>query len=286
MHPAALRDERGHTLIEVLVTLMLGLLITFSTLTVFEAFDRGVAANSRLTDAEDSSRRYVANMVRVLRDAGAPSPVSGNSPTTVTRATANDLVFLSTSWPGESATGSSGTHVQRLCLDEATQTVWFDGLRFGTTGPADPGAACPSTATGWTHSAMARKVDNTAALPIFRLGSTTPVRSVGVQLRTDSGTAVSDRSLSLSSGGALRGALAPQVTASGVTYECNSDGSGKPLLSLTAGTGLKLAAAGGLAVGPGQVLLNVAAHTTQTVTLTITNAAGLQTLVTKEVSCP
>ena len=116
------RDEAGFTIVEVLIAMMIGLLIAFAALTAFDAFDKGTASNSRLTDAEDNGRRDVANMVRILRDAGAPAPVTGAIPPTVTRAGVNDLVFKSTSWPNESATGITGTHTERLCLDTATKT--------------------------------------------------------------------------------------------------------------------------------------------------------------------
>lgn len=278
--------EAGFTLVEVLVSMTIGLLIAFAALTTFDAFDRGVASNSRLTDAEDNGRRNVASMVRILRDAGSPAPATGNAlPTFVRPPTTNDLVFKSTSWPGESGSGSTASHIERLCLDSAAKTVWFDGRRAGTAGPDDPGTSCPSTASGWTHMPIARKVVNTDALPVFRLGAA-PVRSVGISLRTDHGTTGAVRDLALNSGSTLRGALPPTVTTADVTYTCNSDGSGKALISLAANSNLKLEIAGAVTVGPSQVLVSVAAAATTQLALTVTNALGLQTLLFKDVTCP
>lgn len=281
------RDERGFTLVELLVAMSVGLVILFATLTAFEAFNRGTESNSRLTDAEDRSRRDVSNIVRILRDAGAPAPISGTGPRTFERVLANDIIFRSTSWPGESAVGITGTHIERLCLDTASHTVYFEGRRSGVTGPSDPGEPCPSTGVaGWTSSPLAQSVTNTAELPLFRLPSGT-VRSIGVQLRSERGTTVQSRTLPLSSGASPRGVLAPQLGPGDVAVTCNADGSGKPLLTLTGTTpNLNVQATGGLTLGPGKVLLNLTGSFTQTVTLTITNALGLQTLLIKEVSCP
>lgn len=279
-----LRDERGFTLPELLIAMTIGLLMMFAMLTVFETFDRGIASNSALTDAEDSGRRDVAEMVRILRDAGEPAPTTGNSNATLISAGDNDVVFRSTSWPGESATGT-GTNIQRLCLDTATKTVWFDGRRASVAGPDDPGTSCPSTATGWTHSPIATNVANTAALPLFRIGAS-PVRSIAITLRTDSSTARSTSSLALRSGGTMRGSLPPAVTEDDIALDCNEDepaSTRRPLLSLAADTGLKLSAAGAITAGPAKILL--AAGTTGQVALTVTNPFGLQTLLFKEITC-
>lgn len=280
-------DERGFTLVELMTAMTIGLLIAFATLTAFDAFNRGAAANNRVTDAEDRGRRDVMNMVQILRDAGAPAPVTGTIPATLVRAGVNDVVFKSTSWPGESATGlvGSATHVERLCLDTTTKSVWFEGLRSGTAGPTDPGAACPSTASGWTRSKMATGVTNTDALPLFRIGGT-PVRSIGIQLRTEHGTFTASKSLALHSGSTMRGALPPQVTAGNIDYTCNFDGSGKALISLTGDADLELGVTGSISLAANQVLVAVTSGVTTQVAVTVTNALGLQTLLFKDVTCP
>jgi hypothetical protein len=207
---------------------------------------------------------------------------------TIISASANDLVFRSSSWPGESGVGVTGTHVVRLCLETATRTLWFDGIHVGTAGPTTPGAACPSTATGWTHRPMATNVLNSAAQPVFRYDSGTPVRSVGLSLRLEGGTSAASRPLALLSGGVLRGALAPQVTATDITVgACEA---GKALLTLAAAAGgasadgARISATNALQTGPGQILIP-ATTTPVDVPLTITNVLGLQTLLIKQVKC-
>lgn len=274
-------DERGFALTELLVAMTVGLLVSFAALTVLDSFSRGVAGSSRLTDAQDSARHQVDQMVSVLRDAGAPAPKAAAQVATIVSAADNDVVFRSTSWPRESSTGTApGTyHTQRLCLETATKTVWFDGIRAGAVGPTTPGSACPSTATGWNHAAMATNVINSAADPLFRVGSA-PIRSIGLSLRLEGGTTASSRPLELNSGGTVRGGLAPQVTASDITA-CN-DG-GRPLLSLNLGTGLSLtSASAAIQIGPGKILLGIGA--TGNISLTVTNVLGLQTLLTKPIN--
>ncbi len=284
-----LAAEDGFTIVELIVASTIMVVLLFAALGSLDAFNRSAASTSLQAGAEDSARRSASRIVAILRNAGAPAPVSGAQPATVLRALDNDLVFVSTAWPGESATGTATTHVARLCLDTASRTVWFDGLHAATSGPTDPGAACPSTATGWTHRQMATRVVNSAAQPLFQYGSTNPVRSVGLALRLDGGTSATPRPLALKSGGTLRGALAPQVTAGDVTVgPCEA---GKALLTLTAGAGgtsvdgVKLAASQAIAVGPGKILVDATSSPVE-VALTVTNVLGLQTLLLKQVSCP
>lgn len=132
---------------------------------------------------------------------------------------------------------------------------------------------------------IATNVANTAALPVFRIGAS-PVRSIGIRLRTDSSTANATSSLALGSGGTMRGSLPPTVTGDDFVVDCNTDeppATRRPLVSLAADTGLKLSATGAITAGPGKILL--AAGTTGQVALTVTNALGLQTLLFKDISC-
>ncbi|MGH2897542.1 MAG: PulJ/GspJ family protein, partial [Solirubrobacteraceae bacterium] len=231
---AGLRREDGFTLVELLIAMSITLVLLFAALTSFDAFNTGAASTTRQTNAEDAARTTVNRIVGVLRNAGAPTPVSGAQPATVITSQGNDLVFRTTAWPGESEL-DTGTHVGRMCLDTTTHVLWFDGLRSGAAGPTSPGSACPSAAAGWTHQPLATKIVNTAAQPVFRYGAATPVRSVGISLRTESGTVARTRPLALHSGGALRGALAPQVTPGDISNGgCES---GKALLTLNIGAG-------------------------------------------------
>jgi hypothetical protein len=285
----ALARENGQTIPELLVAMSISLILVFAALVGLDTFNSGTASSTRRIIGEDAARTDVNRIVGLLRNAGVPSPIAGGAqPATVIQAAANDLVFYTSAWPGESGVGAAGSHIMRLCLDTATRTLWRDGLRFGTAGSTTPGAACPSVATGWTHAPIATNVVNSAAQPVFRYGSTNPIRSIGVSLRLESGSAAVSRPLVLHSGGVLRGALAPQVSASDITVgACEA---GKALLTLATGTagatadGAQLSAPNAITAGPGKILVP-ATGTPAGVLITITNVLGLQTLLTKQVSC-
>lgn len=285
MRSARHRNQRGFTSVEMLVSMSIGLIVAIATLTVFDGFNRGITGSNRLTVAQDSSRRDVSKMVRILRDAGTPAPRAGEQTPTIISADANAVVFRSTSWPDESGNGPAvGTyHTQRLCLDTATQTVWFEGIRAPAT--TLPGAACPSTI--WTErTPIARKVVNTASQPLFKIG-TSPVRSIGIALRVEGGTTAKSRPLELSSGGTLRGALAPQVTAADVSVTCSFETTTRPLLTLNvAGLKLETAATGPQAtsIDSGKLLF-AAGSLSSTITLIVTNVLGLTTTILKAVNC-
>ncbi|MGH2943432.1 MAG: PulJ/GspJ family protein [Solirubrobacteraceae bacterium] len=282
-----LRDEGGFTLAELQVSMTIMLVIAFAALLSLDTFGSGAATTSRLTSAEDAARRDVGRIVSVLRNAGAPAPTTGAVPATIIQALDNDLVMRSTTWPGESATGITGTHIVRLCLETATKTVWFDGLRAGTAGSSSPGSACPSTASGWTHFPIAKNVINSAANPLFRYGAN-PVRSVGLTLRTEGGSTAKSRPLKVDSGGALRGAIAPQVSVADITTGACENG--RALLTLGLGVigagleGAKMTAANAIPAGAGKLLVP-ATSAASNIVITITNVLGLQTLLTKSVSC-
>jgi prepilin-type N-terminal cleavage/methylation domain-containing protein len=280
-----LAAEEGFTLTELLVAMTISVIVLLATLDVFDAFTNGVAANTRLTDATGSARRQVATMVSGLREAGAPGEAA-----TIQQALPNDIVFVSTAWPGQSDVGvGNAKHIERYCLDTSTRKVWFNGLKAGTSGSPLPGSACPSTNSGWTSDLVASDVLNTAADPLFSYGSTNPVRSIAIRLLIEGGTALKSRALVLRSGVALRGALAPRVSAGDITVgPCNGNrallsanlaalpgAEGATMSVITNGTVVSVPA------GPGRIL----GPPTSPFTVTITNLVGLKTEVPMTVSC-
>ena len=75
---ARAREESGHTLVELLVTMVLSVLMLGVVLLIGDLFLANSTANSKLTQAEDDSRRVMSQMVRTVRD--APQPASGTGP--------------------------------------------------------------------------------------------------------------------------------------------------------------------------------------------------------------
>lgn len=281
-----LRSEDGMTIVEVLVSMTVSLLVLTAVLGIFEGFERGAKANERLTEAQDTARRGMSTMVTSLRSAGSPATGLATA-ATVVRAGADDLVVLTTNWPGESRSGT-GVHRVRYCLNAARDTIWFEGLKAGTAGPTDPGTACPGTAAGWQRRTVVGKVANAASEPVFTYGTTNgAVRSVGILLAIQAGTSERARPKPLRSAVTLRGAVLPDVQPDDITATCLPDGSGT-LLSLGAALlqqadPLKLlpvAGTPGVAVGPLQVLVPKG---TAVIQLAVKNLLGLQQILLKPV---
>ena len=143
------RDERGITLVELLVSMTLGLVVLGGVLGVFEGFIRQNRTTELRADAQDRARVAVDDIARNLRNQ------VGQASGTVTqfdRTLPNDLAFR-TFDRAPAAANTSGLFRVRYCLDATTptnarlirQTQTFPT----TTALAIPsGAECP--ATGWT----------------------------------------------------------------------------------------------------------------------------------------
>lgn len=284
------RGEAGFTLVEMLVTTAIALVIMLATLTAFDVFGTVGARNSSLTQGQDRARSRLGEMTKIIRGA---RPVAGTTTAAIQTAAANDLVMSTIDWPGEGAT-TSAAHIVRYCVDTATRTLYFDALRTPASGTADPGAACPSTATGWTHTAVVSgAVANTAALPLFRYDSATAsaVRAVAMDLRVDAGTSSSPKTTALRSAAYLRtfSGAAPILTAGDVSVNCNPDHTALVSLATSldsAGNPLSASytTSGGIPLGSGSVTLATAVQ--GNIKVIVTNVLGISALAfDKTVSC-
>jgi type II secretory pathway pseudopilin PulG len=174
-----MRDERGFTLMELLLASTLMIVILGATLTVFEQFVTTSDRNTRQNDAQDVARGTVDQLARQLRNLALPTPQSPNS---IDVATDTDLVFK---------TADPGRRRVRYCLQTSSPysasngALWFE-TQTGTAGGADP--TLPSTATcpvapaagGWSSSRLvAANVTNlnSGSRPIFQYNASTSTPS-------------------------------------------------------------------------------------------------------------
>ena len=187
MTPRA-QDERGFTLIEIVIVSSLFLVVLFATLTSAGTFERLNVRNQRVNDQTDRARRGVDMAVRQLRNLARriEEPV-------IARAAPADFIFQ-TSDPER-------TWV-RYCLEtrpDATRWLWALSSPGAVTTAMS--AACPGS--GWAGmNAIATNITNYAggrALPLFTYGcvQTAPagcpataddfgrIRSVGMDLFLD-----------------------------------------------------------------------------------------------------
>jgi Tfp pilus assembly protein PilV len=139
------RDERGFSLPEVLVSCILMIIVLSATLGALDVFGNTTSTNQRVSDAQDQARNTLDRMSWELRNATAYQVGSGSGGT-VTRATPWDVVFKTvdpTSTPGS----GNANNVQRVryCLDTGTKTLWRQWMTWTTSAPAmPPEADCPA----------------------------------------------------------------------------------------------------------------------------------------------
>jgi len=181
-----LRDERGMTLIEVLVAATLMLIVLGATMTLLTANSRQQRLIDEHNDAQQQVRVSLDRMARELRNLASPADLSaaavlsgvGTLPRSVERNLPYDLVFQTVA--DQRAAGSANaTNVtrRRYCLDATDPEqgrLWQQRQTWNTAvAPAVPAStACPGA--GWDAGAdrlIATSVANRAGgleRPLFR----------------------------------------------------------------------------------------------------------------------
>jgi prepilin-type N-terminal cleavage/methylation domain-containing protein len=156
-------DDRGFTLVEVLVAMTLMVVVLGAVLTTFNRFQDKAKLNEQRNDAQENARRSTARLARELRNA-----VSNGSPSSqsVERANPFDLVFMTNGQTGASASNPTGLIRMRYCLD-ATDTanarLWRQTQSFAAAPTGIPAnATCPGPAgDGWaTTNVVADRITN------------------------------------------------------------------------------------------------------------------------------
>lgn len=160
-----LADERGVTLIELLVSMTIALAGFGMVLTVVEVFMRDTAATQRNNEAQDLARSAIDRLAVGVRNAIAGPAVT---PSVVEVAGPYDLVFQTVD-PRTLSGGSNTINAMRVryCLDGSSTngTLYLQTQRWTTaTAPAiGDTTACPG-ATGWNGAprAVATNLTNRA----------------------------------------------------------------------------------------------------------------------------
>jgi prepilin-type N-terminal cleavage/methylation domain-containing protein len=174
-----LRDERGVTLIELLVAMTLSTMVFGATLLVFDSVQGNHRAAMESNDAQEQARRAIDRTMRDLRNLASPSDFStaaGTLPQSVERNAKYDLVFKAVDdGGGVSAANPTAVKRVRYCLGQsapanATLYQQIQPATAFTTAPPTV-AQCPSTDPAWKSTrAVAQNVVNTiggADRPVF-----------------------------------------------------------------------------------------------------------------------
>jgi prepilin-type N-terminal cleavage/methylation domain-containing protein len=164
-------DERGVTLVELMVVIALSGIVMGATLTTFTQFEQTTGVNQRQNDAQEQVRVGLAGVARELRNLASPTD---QLPEAVVRAGAQDLVFQSVS--------SSATRRVRYCLDASAGRLWRQVQYEPFSEPSSP---CPDSAWGSERSAV-QNVSN-AGRPVFAYNATEPtaITEIGTTLWVD-----------------------------------------------------------------------------------------------------
>jgi type II secretory pathway component PulJ len=118
---ARLRDERGMTLVELLIGMIISLVVFGATLSVAVAMNNGAKRNADHNEAQDTARTYIDRLARQLRNLASPSIFTDDyqaQPYAVDSAGPYDLVFrvVDDKRPGGSLNHANVKRV-RYCLN-------------------------------------------------------------------------------------------------------------------------------------------------------------------------
>jgi type II secretory pathway pseudopilin PulG len=149
-----LRDERGFTLVELLVTSSLAIVVLFAILGASDMFARSAGIADKTTEAQDSARATVRSMVNVLRQARAicpavcpPASLSTPIGGTPTRSDLVVAAYVTTA-------GVDQPGWVRYCATSDAHPSLVMGTLVGAAYLAPGACSATNTANGWHHSVM------------------------------------------------------------------------------------------------------------------------------------
>lgn len=264
--PTRLSGEEGFTLVELLVTISIGLVVLFATLYGLDQFTSSAAHQTKVTDANDQVRSTMDRTVLDLRGSSV-----------ILWAGSTDLVYAV-------PVSSSATRIRRLCI--------ASGDLYGSTtaGPAAPTGGAPAAACSSTTKLANLRSTQTTFTYDGASSSTTPqqVKNVGLTFSLDVPRGTSTASSTLKASAARRSAGTLPITDDDLDATCNSAGA---LLSLGVslpGFGpltVTYANSGGISLGtPTGTSLQIPRGITSVVA-TVTNALGVTNTIKKDIQC-
>jgi prepilin-type N-terminal cleavage/methylation domain-containing protein len=154
-----LRDERGFSLMEVLIAAALMVVVLGTALVPFQLVQKTERVAANQNDAQDNLRNAVQSMAHQLRNVMGQTQL-------VDRAGPYDLVFETVDARFKPAGSGNDRNLMRVryCLDTtdpANGVIWRQELRWTTTTTPStmPDTSCPDTSFG-TRSTVARWITN------------------------------------------------------------------------------------------------------------------------------
>lgn len=196
-------DDRGFTLIEMLVAMVMTAVILSAVVLLFTSFINDNRYDGFREDAQSHAQTVIERMSRELR--GATAPNTGAA--TIANAGSYDMTFQTVNaTPGSAPSGNSTNEEWvRYCLD-SNLTLWrqsTDPTSTTSTASTPPDtSACPSTSNSWVQTgsspccqvfnAVVNEIGGDTTRPLFTYGptgwastGTSAIKSVQIALITD-----------------------------------------------------------------------------------------------------
>ncbi len=233
-------EERGFTLIEVLVVSVLLIIVMGAVLGAFETFQRTNITNQKINETQDTVRVAVDGITRELRNLASPT---NDLPKSVLRAEAQDLIFLSVA--GAKPAGSlntRNTRQVRYCLDSSgtlyrEQQTWTGAIAPVLPASSTCGVKSGTMYDGWPSGRVAVSNATNAARALFTYNApstnTDAITEIAASLWVDPDPGHTPKEVSLQSAIFLRNQnRAPtakfDIQVSGGTFVLNASDSEDP----------------------------------------------------------
>jgi type II secretory pathway pseudopilin PulG len=121
----------GFTIVELLITMTLGLIVTGASVAVLTTALKSADQTTRRSDALQNGRAVLDQVVRVLRSQVCPDPIGSPTVTPVVAGNASSVTFYAQLGDG---TGVPQKHVLSLASGRLTDQI-YNGSQSGTSAP-------------------------------------------------------------------------------------------------------------------------------------------------------
>lgn len=315
------QDQRGFTLVELLVAMTISLIVMASAATILTV----ILNDSRTDTTRDTAQADAQTMVdRLSRELRSASASSAGAAGVFAKATPYDVAFQTVNAaPGSAPSGNAANQIWvRYCLD-GHDTLWRQSTTPASTSATVPDtSACPSTSGAWVNgsgspccielSDVTNEVGGDTTRPLFTFGpsgwaDTSQINSVQVNLYVDQNPGHLPGPTELTSGIYLRNELASpsaeftalptpsgQVADIQLNASLSSDPNGQVLsyqwyAGVSCPTPPSSAPASGAISGATTQVYDAGqfpAGTKQTFALAVTNTGGLTNCTSQQVTIP
>lgn len=147
-----LGDERGLTLIELLVTMTVSTIVFGATLSVLDVFQSNNRFDQQRNENQDTARTTLDRLSRQLRNIVARTTSEGVVPGALEQAEPYGITFETIDTSGSSVKNALGAMRVRYCLEDTNsenEILWEEVERWEKTEPGVPSStSCPDRTSG------------------------------------------------------------------------------------------------------------------------------------------